>query len=50
MSKREYLRSLFNDTIMPFILKMIETIINKLMDGLSFRKDDDQNYIAYNAG
>ena len=38
--------SLFRHEIPPFILRMIE----KIIDNLSFRKGDDQNYISYNLG
>lgn len=50
MSKENRPHSLFRYKILPFIFKMIEKIIDKLLDGLTFRKGDDRNYISYNAG
>lgn len=50
MSKENRPHSLFRYKILPFIFKMIEKIIDKLLDGLKFRKGDDRNYISYNAG
>lgn len=50
MSKRDKTHSLFRYKVLPFILRMIEKIIDKLLDGISFRKGDDQNYVAYNYG
>lgn len=41
--------SLFRYKILPFILRMIEKIIDKLLDGISFRKGNESNYISYNA-